>query len=152
MHVCVCVCGTLPEMMFCFLRMWMRAPSLCAVSSDMHVRHTLFWERVYSSNFERGKESYFTVWLQRNRYTRSHQANYSKLTKRAWKLGNFLVHSALISPSLLCSLWKKACIVEIFWYNSQYVIQLCWLVDRAECSSAQSLDYLQVNMCVDSTK
>ena len=42
MYACVCVCRTLPEMMFCFLRMWMRAPSLCAVSSDMHVRHTFF--------------------------------------------------------------------------------------------------------------
>ena len=85
------------------------------------------------SNFERGKGSYFTVWRRRNRYTRSHQANYSKLTKRAWKLGNFLMLCFDFPLSTLL-LWKKACIVEIFWYNSQYVIQLCWLVGRAECS------------------
>ena len=88
MHVCVCVCRTLPEMMFCFEDV--DARPLCVLSI---VRHT-FFEResnAMSEQFRTGEGKLFHGLAQKKSVHSEHQANYSKLTKRAWKLGNFLV-------------------------------------------------------------
>ena len=102
-----------------------------------------------SEQFRTGEGKLFHGLAQKKSVHSESPGQLFEIDEEGMEIGQF---SCTLCFDFPLSLWKKACIVEIFWYNSQYVIQLCWLVDTAPNVAAQSLDYLQVNMCVDSTK